>query len=47
MATLTKRQRAIKKDLDYAKSILTEKGYRDFIKEAVTCSTEYFKTVAL
>jgi deoxyribodipyrimidine photolyase-like uncharacterized protein len=39
---LTRRQ-AIQNQLDHAKSILTEKGYRDYLKRFSSLSTEYFQ----
>jgi hypothetical protein len=39
---LTRRQ-AIQNQLDRAKLILTEKGYRDYLKRSSTLSTEYFQ----
>lgn len=40
---MTKRQKAIQQSMDYAKSILTVKGYREFLWESVTRSTEYYQ----
>lgn len=37
------RKQAIKKELAYAKGVLTEKGYREFIAKWVTLSSEYFQ----
>lgn len=37
------KSQAIQKQLDHAKSILTEKGYRDFLTKFVSLSTEYFQ----
>lgn len=39
---MTQKQ-AIQKQLDHAKSILTEKGYRDYLKRYSSLSTEYFQ----
>lgn len=40
---MTKRQKAIKAELEWVKERLTEKGYRDFLKAFSACSTEYFQ----
>lgn len=39
---LTRRQ-AVQNQLDHAKSILTEKGYRDYLRRYASLSTEYFQ----
>lgn len=40
---MTRRQ-ALQKQLDRAKAILTEKGYRDYLKRSASLSTEYFQS---
>lgn len=40
---MTRRQKAISDQLNWVKERLTEKGYRDFLKRAASCSIEYFQ----
>lgn len=42
MEKLTRRE-AIQNQLNHAKSVLTEKGYSDYLKRYASLSTEYFQ----